>query len=390
MYKQYKTVLAGIIFLCAPTAALAELTLTDAAIVLVPAVLGVCGGYGAVKHSINSERSELELKRQKLLRMKTDLTASNDLLQHQKNMFAVINERTSRSSVEIKFLDDAIRDGDQTIHWLNQKMEQVKLLMHKNRLNKEWLESRYKNVRAFYRIDELDFQFHEYEQSLRAGEVELEDIRQTQELFERTKKPAQMTSADREFFGWCIKGLDQMLQKVSNDLQVVREDIEEAAEDLKEITSDESRRLRNGALLGGAVGGVAGLAVLGGVKYAPDARDAREKREKNEHLFFDRFYEIQQRKEDDRLFNASTVEDKLAFCWLNKINPHRICTEKDKILFKQEMAEWINLEKPNFDRAEAEWVKQGRLPVHLLERMMHADWKPVLNCPTSARIIIEK
>lgn len=385
MYKQYKTVLAGIIFLCAPTAALAELTLTDAAIVLVPAVLGVCGGYGAVKHSINSERSELELKRQKLLRMKTDLTASNDLLQHQKNMFAVINERTSRSSVEIKFLDDAIRDGDQTIHWLNQKMEQVKLLMHKNRLNKEWLESRYKNVRAFYRIDELNFQFHEYEQSLRAGEVELEDIRQTQELFERTKKPAQMTSADREFFGWCIKRLDQMLQKVSNDLQVVREDIEEAAEDLKEITSDESRRLRNGALLGGAVGGVAGLAVLGGVKYAPDARDAREKREKNEHL-----YEIQQRKEDDRLFNASTVEDKLAFCWLNKINPHRICTEKDKILFKQEMAEWINLEKPNFDRAEAEWVKQGRLPVHLLERMMHADWKPVLNCPTSARIIIEK
>lgn len=277
MYKQYKTVLAGIIFLCAPTAALAEFTLTDAAIVLVPAALGACGGYGAVKHSINSEKSELELKQQKLLRVGVDLKSSRDITLTQISMLTSINEHTnSRNSSEIEFLNSVVCDGDKKINELNQAMEQVKILMHKNRLNKKLLESNAHNIRVIYSIDALNFQFNEYVRALKGGEVQVRDIKSTQEAFERAKTPERMTSADRELFGAYINIFDRNLQAINNDLQFVQEEIEEAAEDLKEVTSDESRRLRNGALLGGAVGGVAGLAVLGGVKYAPDARGKRQ------------------------------------------------------------------------------------------------------------------
>lgn len=182
----------------------------------------------------------------------------------------------------------------------------------------------------------------------------------------------------------CMQAVEAGMQRVTREIDELEESIDELHESL---AIDPAKRLRNGALIGGAVGAGLGLVACGVVKYEVDRRQGQEE---DARCRLSTFHEAQQRKEEENLFNASTQEEKFAFCWLNKINPRHIHTQKEKILFVQEMAEWINLGRPGLNKAEAEWTKQGQPALTLVEGMMKADWKRILNGPSNCSITLLK
>lgn len=283
MKNRYPIQLLLAILLCTPAVSFPGISLGDAACVAVPVVLGALAGREIAQDAIRKEKKDKEAKESVVKKYRDKSSAIDNektALEAFKEILVLARDPKDIDLGKVALLNQQVSDVDQNILGIEQQLKKAR----DHRLALELM----KNIPdRFGGINIININQDHLDKAINNGEQMLKNTYCFKRIFESARDKKDLASCDLAFLDHCIDDQNKQCEAIDKKLAKTNQKFLRAQKELQDfnptLVSDEASVLRNGTLIGGAVGGGAGLLMLGVTKYLSYLDEQDKQRQQEQH-----------------------------------------------------------------------------------------------------------